>query len=262
MFDDSQIEVEENVLLDLIETNPDLCLTKILMKTFLLQIVRHLVCAHYPSRQMVRDALTSRPGVQDVLEEYQTIKTLDHRTRREMTAILVSHMRDALEHFYDPDTGKGYLNYRLKTVSRKTSRRSIKKSISPQSGGPTHRRKTDLDTSLLEAISFLVHSADEKQIYQKMELFQYRQELVYSPDRSTNVLTVLPRFLDIKGLMCDVVNQDFLLMFDNETSSKLLEKWDTVLKPKVKLARSLTTTTDLRRLLKSAEKLPENDSET
>ncbi|XP_041757036.1 uncharacterized protein LOC121584888 [Coregonus clupeaformis] len=71
--------------------------------------------------------------------------------------------------------------------------------------------------------------------------------------------SVFPRFLDIKGL----VNQDFLLMFDDETSSKLLEKWDTVLKPKViKLAKSLTTNTDLRRLLKSAEKLPENDSET
>ncbi|XP_045065348.1 uncharacterized protein LOC123482288 [Coregonus clupeaformis] len=147
----------------------------------------------------------------------------------------------------------------------KTSRRPIKKSISPQSGGPTHRRKTDLDHQLVgdackEAISFVVHSPNEKQIYQKMkEVFQYHQELVYSPDRSTDVLIVLPRFLDVKGL----ANQDFLLMFDDETSSKLLEKWDTVLKPKViQLAKSLITTTDLRHLLKSAEKRTENDIET
>nr|XP_024002814.1 uncharacterized protein LOC111962838 [Salvelinus alpinus] len=136
---------------------------------------------------MVRDALTSRPGGQNVLEESQTTKTLDHRTRRDdchlsqphpgfITSALLKYIwhvyallflrrrlptRQQRERYAlgimtlfpslrDPFPPKGYIAfaYRLKTVSRKTSLRPIKKSISPQSGGPTHRRKTVLDHQL------------------------------------------------------------------------------------------------------------------
>ncbi|XP_062386123.1 uncharacterized protein LOC134073154 [Sardina pilchardus] len=56
------------------------------------------------------------------------------------------------------------------------------------------------------------------------------------------------------------INQDFLLLFGAETSSKLLEKWDTSLKPKViKEAKHLTPSTVVCRLLKAAEKLTENE---
>ncbi|XP_060731502.1 uncharacterized protein LOC132849267 [Tachysurus vachellii] len=55
------------------------------------------------------------------------------------------------------------------------------------------------------------------------------------------------------------INQDFLLLFGAETASRMLEKWDTSFKPKViKEAKKLTQTTELCRLLKSAEKLAEN----
>ncbi|CDR00962.1 unnamed protein product [Oncorhynchus mykiss] len=37
------------------------------------------------AKEIVQYSLTSRPGGQDILEEYQTTKTLDNRTRREMT---------------------------------------------------------------------------------------------------------------------------------------------------------------------------------
>lgn len=56
------------------------------------------------------------------------------------------------------------------------------------------------------------------------------------------------------------INQDFLLLFGAETSSKLLERWDTSFKPKViKEAKHLTQSTDVCRLLKAAEKLTENE---
>ncbi|KAL2088040.1 hypothetical protein ACEWY4_016868 [Coilia grayii] len=56
------------------------------------------------------------------------------------------------------------------------------------------------------------------------------------------------------------VNQDFLLLFGVETSSKLLNKWDTTFKLKIiKEATQLTQSTDVCCLLKAAEKLPEND---
>lgn len=49
-------------------------------------------------------------------------------------------------------------------------------------------------------------------------------------------------------------------MFDAETASKMLEKWNTALKPKViKEAKHLTQLTELCRLLKAAEKLAENN---
>ncbi|XP_073334756.1 uncharacterized protein [Pagrus major] len=68
-----------------------------------------------------------------------------------------------------------------------------------------------------------------------------------------------PRFLDVKGLL----NQDFLLLFGAETASKMLEKWDTTFRPKViNEARRLTQSIEVCRLLKTAEKLTENDDTT
>ncbi|XP_061749766.1 uncharacterized protein LOC133548848 [Nerophis ophidion] len=50
------------------------------------------------------------------------------------------------------------------------------------------------------------------------------------------------------------VEQDFILLFDDETSSRLLQKWDVFFKPNIiKEAKRLTSTPELRRLLQSAE---------
>lgn len=138
-----------------------------------------------------------------------------------------------------------------------------------------------------EAIAFLVHASDEASVFHKMkETFKHRQDLVHNPQRTTNILTVFPRFLDVKGLVSLQqtlfklffytnlehslyilnlylqVNQDFVLMFNAETSSKLLEKWDTSFKPKVIAeAQHLTSSTELCFLLKAAEET-EEDTET
>ncbi|KAJ8333741.1 hypothetical protein SKAU_G00410600 [Synaphobranchus kaupii] len=88
---------------------------------------------------------------------------------------------------------------------------------------------------------------------------QHRQDLVHDPQRTTDVFKTFPRFLDVKGLL----NQDFLLLFGDETAPKLLEKWDTAFKPKViKEAKHLTQSSELCRLLRAAEKLAENDDST
>ncbi|XP_028665264.1 uncharacterized protein LOC114657546 [Erpetoichthys calabaricus] len=53
------------------------------------------------------------------------------------------------------------------------------------------------------------------------------------------------------------VDQDFTLLFDDDTSSRLFQKWDLFFKPNViKEAKCLTSTPELRRLMQSAESLP------
>jgi len=53
------------------------------------------------------------------------------------------------------------------------------------------------------------------------------------------------------------VDQDFTLLFDDETSSRLLQKWNVFFKPNlIKEAKRLTATPELRRLLQSAESSP------
>ncbi|MED6291513.1 hypothetical protein CHARACLAT_024431 [Characodon lateralis] len=72
--------------------------------------------------------------------------------------------------------------------------------------------------------------------------FQYCQDLVHDPQRTTDVFKTFPRFLDVKGLL----NQDFLLLFGVETASEMLEKWDTTFRSKViNEAKHLTQSTEL-----------------
>ncbi|XP_027869957.1 uncharacterized protein LOC114142738 [Xiphophorus couchianus] len=56
------------------------------------------------------------------------------------------------------------------------------------------------------------------------------------------------------------VNQDFSLLFNDETSSRLLQKWDVFFKPNViKEAKRFTSTPELRSLVQSAESLQSDD---
>ncbi|XP_034164057.2 uncharacterized protein LOC117598304 isoform X1 [Pangasianodon hypophthalmus] len=102
-----------------------------------------------------------------------------------------------------------------------------------------------------EAISFLVHVADEAEVMQKMkQTFKHRQELVHNPERSADVLNIFPRFLDVRGL----INQDFSLLFNSETSNKLLERGETAFKQKIiNEAQSLTSTAEIQSLISAAE---------
>ncbi|XP_059379085.1 uncharacterized protein LOC132154211 isoform X2 [Carassius carassius] len=102
-----------------------------------------------------------------------------------------------------------------------------------------------------EGISLLSHTTEKSLIFQKMrETFQHRQELIKDPGSSVEILSTFPRFLDTKGL----VGQDFTLLFDTETSSRLLQKRDTFFRPNViKDTKQFTSTAEMSQFLLSAE---------
>lgn len=116
------------------------------------------------------------------------------------------------EHFYDAQSGSGFLAWRLKTIQRKTKLHS-ESSSSPKAtlttgGGPTYVRNISVGVEQLqdepckEAISLMTHTNDSETIFQKMrETFQYRQKLIHNPETSATVLSAFPRFLDMKGLV-------------------------------------------------------------
>nr|XP_055033830.1 uncharacterized protein LOC129422129 isoform X3 [Misgurnus anguillicaudatus] len=279
IFDETDTAVEEDIFLELLEANPDICLTvrdsisdedhstpSSLTDTISLSSSdRDLTELGIPTdsnrsskedttssatkasvseaaKEMVENALLKKPGGEDILEEYKSENSLMHRTRRQLVNILASDITER-----HGTSGK----------------RPVKEASVHQAQGPKRQRSaTTLPQQLdgdacREAISFLVHSSDEASVFQKMKMtFQHRQDLVHDPQRSTDVFKTFPRFLDVKGLL----NQDFLLLFGAETASKMLEKWDTSFKPKViKEAKNLTQTSELCRLLKAAEKLAENN---
>lgn len=75
------------------------------------------------------------------------------------------------------------------------------------SGGPNYQRPINVDMQLdgdacQEAISLLKHTSDTSLIFQKMrETFQHRQKVINDPDKSLDILSIFPRFLDTKGLV-------------------------------------------------------------
>ncbi|CAI5650627.1 unnamed protein product [Oreochromis niloticus] len=101
------------------------------------------------------------------------------------------------------------------------------------------------------------NSADEDTVKKKMLTFVYRHNMVLDPLLSSNVLSVFPRFKDIKGL----IEQDFVLMFGEDVSGRLLERWPTTFKRKIiQQGRKLPSTSDLKELLLAADS-PEDATE-
>ncbi|XP_056451871.1 uncharacterized protein LOC130386974 [Gadus chalcogrammus] len=174
------------------------------------------------------------------------------------------YSKKGYEHFYDSASSTGYISWRLKTVQRKIRQGSAvppNSAICSSPGGPNFQRTVHVERQLdgdacQEAMSLLNHTTDNSLIFQKMrETFLHRQKLVNDPGRSVDILSSFPRFLDTKGL----VDQDFTLLFDDDTSSRLLQKWDLFFKPNViKEAKQLTSTPELRHLVQSAES-PQGD---
>lgn len=78
-------------------------------------------------------------------------------------------------------------------------------------GGPTARREIQFvpDTVLSEdeckeAVALMKHCPDENTVKKKMMLkFDFRRNMVLDPQQSSNVLSVFPRFKDVKGLVID-----------------------------------------------------------
>ncbi|KAL3987727.1 hypothetical protein ACER0C_014842 [Sarotherodon galilaeus] len=165
------------------------------------------------------------------------------------------------EHYYDVEGGTGYLAWRIKTIQRCTAKERRLTSGAPgdgsssedQCGGPTVRRELQFVTEKVlsedeckDTISLMKHSLT----------FVYRHNMVLDPLLSSNILSVFPRFKDIKGL----IEQDFILMFGEDVSFRLLERWPTTFKRKIiQQGRKLPSTSDLELLL--AADSPEDATE-
>ncbi|CAL8282536.1 unnamed protein product [Gadus morhua 'NCC'] len=134
IFDETDTAVDEDILLELIESNPDLCLT--VCDSFSVEdhsspssltdtmspsssdndlssrrergipIDRNVsnfevmnrstteASGSEAAKEMVENALLRKPGGEDVLEEYKSENTLTHSTRRHLVNILTSHMTE------------------------------------------------------------------------------------------------------------------------------------------------------------------------
>ncbi|XP_030595540.1 uncharacterized protein LOC115787108 [Archocentrus centrarchus] len=238
------------------------------------------------ARNTVEQILTSKPAGMTVIKEYEETGSLKDSTRRLMVNIIVVHMREkegsrvskatkefhalgivfpalkdpysnkGYEHFYNIQSNKGFLEWRLKTVQcqSRTASSSLKKVV--LKGGPTSSRPTVVTTGdqqtgddCMEAISLLNHTTDRDLVFHKMrDTFQYCQQILHNPQHSADVLQIFPRFLDIRLIL-----QDLSLMFGEETASRFLRKWNTSFKDKVtQEAKNLKETSLLKRHLRSA----------
>ncbi|KAJ4933488.1 hypothetical protein JOQ06_030316 [Pogonophryne albipinna] len=228
---------------------------------------QHIDDSSSQAKELVKTVLEQKPGGEKIMREYAMRGEMKDRTRRNLVNILVADMagspmdkrtlyalgivtlfpslkdpysKKGYEHFFHADSNEGYIAWKLKNTQRELSgagTSGVRKNSSRTSNGsgPELEREVTEEQQLegdqcREAISLLKHSTDIEQICMKMRAtFKHRQQLIHDPEQCSTVLTVFPRFLDTKGL----VLQDFDLLFGAETSSKLLEKWGTLLKAKV-----------------------------
>ncbi|CAL8341761.1 unnamed protein product [Gadus morhua 'NCC'] len=79
--------------------------------------------------------------------------------------------------------------------------------------------------------------------------FAYRHAMVNDENKSAEVFSVFPRFLDTPG-----IEQDFRAMFGEQTANKFMERWPTTFKAGViKESHGLVPSTDLLDLMHNAE---------
>ncbi|XP_076866893.1 uncharacterized protein LOC143518340 [Brachyhypopomus gauderio] len=235
--------------------------------------------------------MQTKPGGEVVIKEYNKTKSLTDSTRRKMINILTADMtekhgtspprhiremyakgivalfpylsdpysKNGYEHFYDPQSGQGYLSWKIKNIQRNSisfqCRQLTTKSIS---GGPTAERGESSSSEITfteeqcrEAISLMKHTPEEEIVRAKMkETFLYRRNMVQDPCRCTDMLDEFSRFLDVKGL----IEQDFVRLFDERTSARFLEKWPTMFKQKViQQCKTLHASQVLQELINAAE---------
>lgn len=205
------------------------------------------------ARDNVRVALYSKPGGNEIIKEDEKTGTISDVTRRKMVNILVADMveshgrvppvnvrilyalgittlfpklkdpdsKNGYEHFYDHQSGSGYLAWRLKTVQRNSAQDNKKSKTTFQEGPKTPRSIRSDEKQLIgdeckEAISAMKHSSDATLVKKKMKAtFQHRQTVVQDPGSASTVLDLFPRFLDTPGL----IDQDFTMIFDEEVNS-------------------------------------------
>uniref|UniRef100_A0AAY5L925 PB1 domain-containing protein n=3 Tax=Esox lucius TaxID=8010 RepID=A0AAY5L925_ESOLU len=110
VFDDTDTNVEEDIFHELIEGSPHLCLTvrcpeenisaglseepESAVENQTAMVSNSFNIDAEKAKRTVQDALEKKSGGEEVLEEYQTTKTLKHSTRRQLVNIVVSHMTE------------------------------------------------------------------------------------------------------------------------------------------------------------------------
>ncbi|CAM4463328.1 unnamed protein product [Leuciscus chuanchicus] len=206
------------------------------------------------AKALVQSILEKKPGGDIISKEYRKTKYLTDSTRRKMITILVDmterhgtspprHIREryaegiialfpclrdpfskkGYEHYFDPQSGEGYLSWEIKNIQRNWSQKRAERRASNISDDLSEEECKD-------AISFMKHWSDETTIKQKMQAtFQYRRCLIEDPNKYGDVLLEFPRFKDMKGL----IEQDFTRLFGGVVSAKFLEKWPTAFKHKI-----------------------------
>ncbi|XP_030002916.1 uncharacterized protein LOC115428216 isoform X2 [Sphaeramia orbicularis] len=185
--------------------------------------------------------------------------------------------KNGYEHYYNAESGGGYLAWKIKTIQRsipiekrsqfrhKSRNRSETKRVHVKApsgeqpaGGPTVRRESQFvpvtvlgEAECKDAIALMKRSADEDTVKNTMKLtFVHRRNLVLDPQQSTNILLDFPRFRDVPGL----VEQDFVLMFGEDTSGRFLQRWSDMFKARVvEECRKLAFSPDLEDLRRSAD---------
>ncbi|XP_017281814.3 uncharacterized protein LOC108241867 [Kryptolebias marmoratus] len=245
-----------------------------------------------PDSKMAKDivyvALHQKPEGEHVLKEYNKTKSLSDQTRRKLVNILVADMIEShgrvppvnvrityalgivtlfpnlkdncspagYEHFYDPQSGQGYLAYRLKTIQRSTACDFKRSSRSVHQGGPKTQRETATSEQLFgdgckEAMSIMKHASDQDVVKEKMKAtFKHRQNMLHDLDQSSLILDHFPRFLDTPGL----IEQDFIMLFGKDISGRFIGRWPTFYKPKViTVSKSLRLSDHLHDLLSAQE---------
>ncbi|KAK1906289.1 Galactokinase, partial [Dissostichus eleginoides] len=211
---------------------------------------QHIDDSSSQAKELVKRVLEQKPGGEKILKEYAMRGEMKERTLGIVTlfpSLKDPYSKKGYEHFFDADSNEGYIAWKLKNTHGPELEREL-----------TEEQQLEGD-QCREAISLLKHSTDIEQICMKMRAtFKHRQKLIHDPEQCSTVLTVFQRFLDTKGL----VLQDFDLLFGAETSSKLLEKWGTLLKAKVmEQAKNLSKTPHLDYLIQCAEENPDEDEE-
>ncbi|XP_038153154.1 uncharacterized protein LOC119791231 [Cyprinodon tularosa] len=243
------------------------------------------------AKQLVESALTKEPAGGQILQEYMQTNSLTDCSRRKLVNIIAADMSDiygtapprrvreryargiietfpnlrdpcsknGYEHFYNGESGTGYLAWRLKTLQRKnTSSERRRSSCRLTGGGPTARREalftplvTQNEEQHKEAISFMKNSSDEAAIKNKMKTtFDFRRKMVLDKKRSSDILMEFPRFRDVKGL----IDQDFILEFGEDVSSMFLDRWPIFKQKVIQQSKTLPISSDLEKLIQCAER--------
>ncbi|XP_041834831.1 uncharacterized protein LOC121635621 [Melanotaenia boesemani] len=226
VFDESDTAVEEDVLLELIEASPNICLT---------------VC----------DSLL---GV---------FSPLDHSTPSSLTDTisLSSSDTDLHKELSIPTVGNGsrseVRNRSTTEVSEsEAAKEMVENALRVKPGGEDVLGEYQSNNSLThrtrrQLVNILASHMTEN--HGRIPSRKHKEKY------ALGIVTLFPSLKDPfspKGYL----NQDFVLLFGVETAAKMLEKWDTAFKPKViEEAKHLTQTTEVCQLLKAAEKLAVND---